>query len=161
MRLNLKKIFPYIESEPIYLTGPGMVHVITMAILRFFQKEDPETKEVEHVFVYGLNGKNRIIYIDETCRGLEDSALMSPRSIFRQAIKSRVDGIILAHNHPSTTLKASEDDLRVTERIKTASQIIGVKLMDHVIVADPDSPDIIHDGNQKHPYFSFQEANLL
>jgi DNA repair protein RadC len=161
MRLDLKKIFPNIGNEPIYLNGPAVVAIITMAILRWFQKEDPETLDVEHVFVYGLNGRSRVIYVDETCRGLEDSALITPRSIFRQAVKSRVCSIIMAHNHPSATLHASEDDLRVTERIKSASAILEIKLLDHVIVADPQSPDIIHEGNVDKPYFSFQQAKLL
>jgi len=161
MRLDLKKIFPNIGDEPIYLNGPAVVHAITMAILRWFQKEDPETLEVEHAFVYGLNGRNRLLYIDETCRGLEDSALMTPRSIFRQAIKSRANTIIVAHNHPSATLTASTDDLQVTERLKKSGEILCIKLLDHVIVADPESPDIIHDPNGNKPYFSFQDAKLI
>lgn len=161
MKLDLKKIFPNIGNEPIYLNGPGVVHAITMAILHWFQKEDPETLEVEHAFVYGLTGKNRLIYVDETCRGIEDSALMTPRSIFRQAVKSRISGIIVAHNHPIAILKPSEDDLRVTERLKKAGEILCIKLMDHIIVADPQSPDVIHEGNGDKPYYAFSEHNLV
>jgi DNA repair protein RadC len=49
----------------------------------------------------------------------------------------------------------------VTERLKKASDILSIKLLDHVIIADPESPDLIHEGNVSKPYFSFQQAKLI
>uniref|UniRef100_A0A7V1EI35 MPN domain-containing protein n=1 Tax=candidate division WOR-3 bacterium TaxID=2052148 RepID=A0A7V1EI35_UNCW3 len=57
-------------------------------------------------------------------------------------------GLFLIHNHPSGILKPSEDDLKITERLKSAGDLMGIRIIDHIIIAE--------EG-----YYSFSEHNLL
>ena len=64
------------------------------------------------------------------------SSLVHPREVFSRAILAGAASIIIAHNHPSGSLSISENDREVTRRIRQAGEILGIRLDDHVIVAD-------------------------
>jgi len=157
MIIDLKKIF----DNNVYLEDPRMVWQFVLTILRHLQTEDPEALEVEHTFAIGVNGRNRVLYADETCRGTDDAAIMTPRSIFRQALVKKAKSIFVCHNHPSSCLKPSEDDIRLTERLKQSGELLGVKLLDHVIVADPTNCDTVRDSHADNAFYSFASHRLL
>ena len=62
-------------------------------------------------------------------------SLVHPREVFSLAIEDRAASIIIAHNHPSGSLSISENDKEVSQRIRQAGEIIGIRLDDHIIVA--------------------------
>jgi DNA repair protein RadC len=157
MLINLKKIF----DNNVYLEDPKMVWQFILTILRHLQAEDPEALEVEHTYVIGVNSRNRVLYVDETCRGTDDAAIMTPRSIYRQALVKKVKSIFVCHNHPSACLKPSEDDIRLTKRLEQSGELLGVKLLDHVIVADPTNCDTVRDGHADNAFYSFASHQLL
>jgi type I restriction enzyme R subunit len=74
--------------------------------------------------------------------------LFHPREVFADVIADRAAAVILAHNHPSGELQPSEADLRTHEQLTEAGQILGLRILDHIIVS-------------RKGYFSFQEASLL
>ena len=67
--------------------------------------------------------------------GLLNESLVAPREVFRPAIRDAAAAVILVHNHPSGDPTPSPQDLAVTRRLEQAAQTIGIKLLDHVIVA--------------------------
>jgi DNA repair protein RadC len=81
-----------------------------------------------------LNTKNVVIGIDTVSVGSLSASIAHPREIFKSAILKNAAAIILSHNHPSGDPSPSQDDIRLTERISKAGEILGIKLLDHVII---------------------------
>jgi DNA repair protein RadC len=85
-----------------------------------------------------LDGKNRITGIHTVSQGSLNQSIVHPRETFKAAILANAAAVILAHNHPSGDLTPSSEDLAITRRLKEAGDILGVKVLDHIIV-DTDS----------------------
>ena len=66
--------------------------------------------------------------------GLLDSNQVHPREVFADALKDRASAIMVAHNHPSGTLESSVEDRAITKRICAAGQILGIRVLDHIIL---------------------------
>ena len=95
-----------------------------------------ENSDREKMMLVCLNTKNEPINISTVSIGTLKSSLVSPREVFKTAILSNSNKIILAHNHPSGNPKPSQDDLNVTSRIVQAGHILDIELLDHIVVGD-------------------------
>lgn len=91
------------------------------------------SKKQEQFICITLNGAQEVMDIDVVTTGLLNKTQVHPREVFADAIAKRACSIIIAHNHPSGDLEPSTDDIRVTQRIKEASVILGIELLDHII----------------------------
>lgn len=91
-------------------------------------------KDREHLILICLDTKNKITAIHTISIGNLNSAIVSPREVFKVAILSNSASIILAHNHPSGDPTPSKEDISVTKRIKEVSELLSIDLLDHVIV---------------------------
>lgn len=89
----------------------------------------------EELHVLTLNGAHHVIRSHQVTVGILNSTPVHPREVFRPAILDAAASIILVHNHPSGIPKPSAEDLKVTEGIEAAGKLIGIKLIDHIIVA--------------------------
>ena len=93
------------------------------------------SKAKEHFYVFTLNTKLKITGVNLVSVGDLDSAPVHPREVFTAAINTPGTAcIIIAHNHPSGDCSPSAQDVEVTERLKEAGNILGIKVLDHVIV---------------------------
>ncbi|WP_225442665.1 JAB domain-containing protein [Paenibacillus lycopersici] len=90
----------------------------------------------EHCILLCLDTKNKVNAIQTIGIGTLNSALVHPREVFKVAILANSAGIVFAHNHPSSDCNPSPEDLKITERIKQAGEIIGIELIDSVIVSN-------------------------
>jgi DNA repair protein RadC len=70
--------------------------------------------------------------------GTIDHTFMAPREIYRDALAAGASALFLAHNHPSGDPTPSSDDRQVTRRLAQAGATLGVELIDHLVVGDPD-----------------------
>ena len=68
--------------------------------------------------------------------GILNACLVHPRETFRPALKSSATGIIVLHNHTSSEVEPSQDDIEVTQRLKKAGEILGIELYDHIIFTE-------------------------
>ena len=93
-----------------------------------------ETKE--YFFAIHLDGKNRICCVDEDSVGSLNQSVVHPREVFKTALLSSAASLILVHNHPTGDSTPSSEDIAITRRLKEAGEIIGVKLLDHIIIGD-------------------------
>lgn len=98
------------------------------------QLADIRSKQQEYFVCLTLDGANRLIAKRIVTIGTLTSSLVHPREIFADAITDRAASIIVAHNHPSGNLQASDADKAVTERLREAGELLGIKLLDHMIV---------------------------
>ncbi len=98
--------------------------------------------------VAAVDGRNAFVKDTTISKGLLDVSLVHPREVFKFALNENAGGLFLIHNHPSGNLKPSEDDLQITERLRSAGELMGIRIIDHIIIAD-------------HGYYSFSQHNLL
>ncbi len=94
------------------------------------------TNAKENFIALYLSGSHEVIAYNVVTIGLANVTQTHPREIFQPAIACGACAVVIAHNHPSGALTASYEDKKVTKRIKEASDILGIKLLDHVIVTD-------------------------
>ena len=91
----------------------------------------------QEVFVVvTLNTKNRVIQKHLVSIGTVNSTLVHPREVFRPAIQDGSSAVILAHNHPSSDSTPSAEDIKITRQLISAGTIVGIKVLDHIIIAD-------------------------
>lgn len=106
-----------------------------------------EDEDREYFLVLSLNTKNEINSINVVSSGTLNSSLVHPREVFKSAILSNANKIIIAHNHPSGDVTPSNEDKNVTSRLIKSGDILGINVLDHIIIGDT--------------YFSFKEDNLI
>lgn len=116
--------------------------------LVIYLKEELRYYKKEHFKAILLNTKNRVISVENISIGILNASLVHPREVFNPAIKKSAAAIILAHNHPSEVAVPSKEDVEVTQRLVEAGEIMGVKVLDHIIIGGDD-------------YYSFKERELI
>jgi DNA repair protein RadC len=83
-----------------------------------------------------LDNRHRLIAFDELFRGTIDGASVHPREVVKQALTRNAAAVIFAHNHPSGVAEPSQADELITQRLREALQLIDIRVLDHLIVAD-------------------------
>jgi DNA repair protein RadC len=102
---------------------------------QFIRRVLPDNSR-EHFVVLHLDGSNQIIGYAVTATGAANFCQVHPREIFQGAILAGAVALIVAHNHPSGDTTPSREDNAMTTRLKEGAQLLGFKLLDHVIVTD-------------------------
>lgn len=102
----------------------------------------------EEFVILILDSKNKLIAIDTISIGTINSTIVHPREVFKSAIKRSANSIILVHNHPSGDPNPSQEDIMISKRLKEVGEIVGIKVLDHIIV-----------GANRH--ISLKERNIL
>jgi len=115
-----------------------------------FETWNKNTIELHESFkVILLNNSNTVKGIFEMSSGGITGTLVDLRILFAVALKTLATSIIISHNHPSGNLKPSQSDIRLTNKIKKASELLDIKLLDHLIITP----------NQE--YYSFADDGIL
>ncbi len=89
----------------------------------------------ECLIVFILNSRNILISKELVSIGTVNEAMLHPREVYELAIKSNATAIIISHNHPSGDYEPSREDCEMTKTLVKAGEILGIKLLDHVIVS--------------------------
>lgn len=95
----------------------------------FLQDEDRE-----NFIIVCLNTKNAPTSLCTISVGSMNASIVHPREVFRPAIATNASGIILSHNHPSGNPEPSSEDMETTKRLVEAGNILGIKVLDHIII---------------------------
>jgi DNA repair protein RadC len=104
-----------------------------------------ETKE--YFLALHLDGKNRVLCIDMVSTGSLNQSIVHPRELFKTALLSSAAAVILIHNHPTGDPTPSTEDITITRRLMDAGDMIGIKVLDHIIIGDS--------------YYSFSERGII
>jgi DNA repair protein RadC len=102
----------------------------------------------EEFWIVYLNNSNKVIQKSQLSKGGITGTLVDVRLVLRQALELGAVGIILAHNHPSGTLKPSAADKEITQKLRKASEALDIMVLDHLVLA-------------QHHYFSFADQGIL
>jgi DNA repair protein RadC len=92
----------------------------------------------EEFWVLYLDRSNKIITKQNLSKGGVSGTVVDARLLFKQAVECLASGIVLCHNHPSGNLKPSEEDLKLTKRLKEAAKLLDMVILDHLILAGKD-----------------------
>lgn len=101
-----------------------------------FFMEEMRTREIETTVVVYLDSRCRLIRYEMLFVGSVSSCVANPREILKKALQYDAASFILIHNHPSGDPAPSQSDLSLTERIRSAGELIGISLLDHIILGD-------------------------
>tara|TARA_R110002050_G_scaffold107585_3_gene218102 strand:- start:747 stop:1202 length:456 start_codon:yes stop_codon:yes gene_type:complete len=102
----------------------------------------------EAFFIILLNNSNEVLGISKISEGGITGTVVDVRLVFQLGLKTHAVGMILAHNHPSGTLKPSQADISLTKKLKDAGELLDIKVLDHLIVTTES-------------YFSFADENQI
>lgn len=137
----------YLSESEAARYQPASPHIANAAnVIRFCEtnfKDLIQRGLQEELHVLTLNGNHRVIRSHQVTVGLLNSTQVHPREVFRPAILDAAASIILVHNHPSGNPKPSAEDVKVTKEIESVGKLVGIKLLDHVVVAREGSTSII------------------
>jgi len=97
---------------------------------------DIRDSKKEHFLTFYLDTQQRLIERRIISIGTLSASLVHPREVFEPGVTLSAASIIVAHNHPSGSLEASEEDIQVTKRLIEAGELLGIPLVDHVIVTE-------------------------
>ncbi|MDE1963674.1 MAG: DNA repair protein RadC [Xanthomonadaceae bacterium] len=90
----------------------------------------------EEFHVLWLDNRHRILGCQRLFSGTIDGASIYPREVIREALGRNASAVILAHNHPSGVAEPSVSDRAITRTLKEALELVGVRVLDHVIVGE-------------------------
>ena len=116
------------ETLPFVIQGPHHVAQFVRTILTDTSRE--------HFVALYLDGANQVVSYSIISIGTANMSVVHPREVFQRAVLAGAVSIVVAHNHPSGILTPSQEDIKVTQRLKEAGEILAIKLLDHVIVTD-------------------------
>ncbi|TDQ28975.1 RadC family protein [Zeaxanthinibacter enoshimensis] len=115
-----------------------------------FELLQPVLGELPHeeFWIVYLNNANKVIFHSQLSRGGITGTLVDVRLVLKKALELGAVALILAHNHPSGTLKPSAADKQLTEKLKKAAVALDIKVLDHLIITETN-------------FFSFADENIL
>lgn len=115
-----------------------------------FELLQPKMGELQHeeFWIVYLNNSNKVLQTAQLSKGSITGTLVDVRLVMRQALELSAVALILAHNHPSGTLKPSNADKQITQKLKLAADALDLKVLDHLIITQT-------------AYFSFADEQIL
>lgn len=113
-----------------------------------YYMEELRHKKVEYFKACYLDCKNNLIKDITISKGTINFTIATPRDVFAEGLKCNASKVIIMHNHPSGNPTPSDNDIDVTTSIYEAGELLGIKLIDHIIIGDK-------------CYYSFSENNYL
>ena len=93
-----------------------------------------------------LDNRHRVLSFEEMFRGTIDGTSVYPREVVKTALSVNAAAVILAHNHPSGVAEPSQADERITRRIKSALELVDIRLLDHLIIGNGTSTSLASRG---------------
>jgi DNA repair protein RadC len=121
------------SSQKIAVLNSTDIFTIMQAILL---RENKIRRNQEHFWVIGLNGANKILFIELVSLGATNCVDVKPAEVFRIAIYKSAVKMILVHNHPSGSIKVSEADRDFTDRMIKSGDMLAIEVLDHLVITE-------------------------
>lgn len=103
-------------------------------------------RDRELCLLVALDTKHRLVAVSTVSVGTADHTFIAPRELYRDALLAGASAIFVAHNHPSGDPTPSADDRQITRRLAQAGSVLGVDLLDHLVVGDPEWTSLAREG---------------
>lgn len=144
-RINIVSIKMIRESSVTYANRKVTSHHQAVNIMNDFLVDIDREKFI----VMCLNAKNEPTAIHTVSIGSLNASIVHPREVFKPAILSNSNAVICFHNHPSGDPEPSREDINITNRLVDVGDLLGIKVLDHIVIGDRDR------------YISFKKEGLL
>lgn len=135
--INRRALAEHLQAGPV-MNQPTLVKQYCIALLGHLK--------IEHCFALFLNNQLQLITSEEIAKGTINQASVYPREVVRSALKHHATAVILAHNHPSGTQRASHADVTLTKHLKQALALVDIQLLDHFIVTRGHANSMAEEG---------------
>ena len=147
------KTICYIYSMNVRLTKDQKIQIansedVYSIMQQVLLRENRIGRDQEHFWIVGLDKLNKILFIELLALGTDNRVHIKAPQVFRMAIYKNAPKVIFVHNHPSGSMKASEEDLKTTDRLLKAGEIIEIDVIDHLIISEKS-------------YFGFSQAGII
>jgi DNA repair protein RadC len=100
----------------------------------------------EHFYVVLLDNKHRKIRDVLVSLGSLTASIVHPRDVFAQVVRFSAAAIVLCHNHPSGDATPSKEDIEITQRLRATGELMGVRVLDHIIIGKGRYVSMVDDG---------------
>lgn len=144
----LKLIFSIIEEQLYKKTIGEKITISSNVQLLNYLKVSMLKRDIEIFKVIFLNGQNEVLKEEELFQGTIDKSTVYIRELVKKILDYNAKSIIIVHNHPAGSLKPSQSDILLTQKIKEAFEYMEIRLLDHLIISEKG-------------YFSFLESEIL
>lgn len=135
--IRLRCIKPVYRSETICEKSlPWANRVVNSSETVFSLFGDLARETKEHFVALHLDSKNHILCYDLVSVGSMTASIVHPREVYKSALLSSASGLVFVHNHPSGDPTPSREDLDITRRLKEAGELLGIRVLDHVIIGE-------------------------
>ncbi len=114
-------------------------------VFEYFHHEFRDSRK-EYFLTLLLDGKNRIIRRVQVSEGSLNQSIVHPREVFIPAVKESAAAVILVHNHPTGDPVPSPEDIAITRRLREAGEIMGIRVVDHIIIGDGEFVSFVERG---------------
>ncbi|TJX12986.1 DNA repair protein RadC [Tissierella creatinini] len=147
-KAKAKQFFAYLQISKLLLSSGENAQRITGPKDIYENLKNISLFEEERFIVVLLNTKNIVLSHYEVSKGTINATIVHPREVFSQAVRMKANAIICCHNHPSGDPTPSSEDIQITQRLVEVGNLLGIKVLDHVII-----------GNGQ--YLSLKEKGLI
>ncbi len=115
-----------------------------------YQHLGPRLSDLPHeeFWILLLSQRNTVLAQERISQGGMSATVVDPKLIFSKALQHNASGIILFHNHPSGLCSPSQEDIRLTEKLVKAGQVMSIRVNDHLIIGD-------------NKYYSFRDEGMM
>lgn len=100
----------------------------------------------EHFWSIALDNKHCIIGVEEAAKGSLTSTIVHPREIYKSVLLANAAAVIFVHNHPSGDPTPSREDLEITRRLRDGGELLGIRVLDHIVVGHGRYVSMVDDG---------------
>ena len=126
------------------IKNPEAIRDIAVNVLELHEYSE------EAFVIITTDTKNKVTGVFQVSQGSLNASIVHPREVFKRALMQNSNAIFLVHNHPSGNTRPSSEDITITKRLIEAGELLGIKVLDHVII-----------GNDAHSYYSFKEYDII
>lgn len=135
-----KEVSVYCPEVDRKMNGPEKIVKLAREYLRMH--ELPE----EYMYMVCMNTKLDMTGVFEISHGNVNSSVVGTREVFQKALLANAVSVVFIHNHPSGDSTPSREDVKVTERLKEAGNILGIDVLDHIIIGRPNHTSLKEKG---------------
>ena len=138
----------FVAERPEY---PGGSHCRSSTDVERVAREVYRTLDAdkEHFLLLAMDNKNRVNGFKVVSTGSLTASIVHPREVWRSALHLCAAAVVFVHNHPSGDPAPSQEDQEITKRLKETGEVLGIRVLDHVVLGD----------NER--FFSFSDKGLL
>ena len=142
---ELQAVFQIAKRYGSQFLRPGDRYTSSHEVFRHYHEQLRDRKK-EVFFSLLLDSKNRVIREIQVSEGSLTASIVHPREVFAPVIRESAAAVLFVHNHPSGDPTPSREDIEITTRLKEVGDLVGVRVLDHIIIGSGEYVSFVDRG---------------